>query len=515
MTQKTSIDQVTVGLSAAGVRPAEETSSPAPISPNDPFCILVMGDFSGRSSRGICDPGTVSSRALHWIDRDNFEEVMSRLEPRLALNFGESDERQELSFRELDDFHPDQLFQSVESFDRLRRLRRQLRNADTFNAAAAKLGAITPSQPRPSESATAEQGNTELDASEQASLLDSALAATDSDTTAGSKSIVDRLVEQAIAPYVIPAADPRQADLIASVDAGITDLMRRLLHHPSFQELESNWRGLWSLVRHLETDGQLKIRVLDVSLDELRDGVSDSEVPNQSPLKQRIIDGLVQTPGEIRPTVLALCSEFQSTPADVELLGALAQIAAAAGAPLLTGAAAELVGLSSFDRVPDIADWSPLESEYADALCRLRSASAARYLGVTMPRVLMRRGYEGDTDAFDFEEISPAAEHREFLWGNGALLVARLIGEAFSVDGWNLNLDHPLEVGDMPMCIFEEDGEKVAKPCAEGLLSDRAAAKISEFGFIPLQSYRGQDRIRVGGIHSMSDALTPLAGRWD
>ncbi|MDA1017080.1 MAG: type VI secretion system contractile sheath large subunit [Planctomycetota bacterium] len=506
MPQKTSIDQVAVGLSTSpGVQLSTDSASPTPAAPSDPFCIVVMGDFSGRSSRDVRDSTSLSTRPLHWVDRDDFEDVMARLSPRLALKLGTaSAESLELEFKDLDDFHPDQLFASVESFDRLKRLRRRLQNSDTFNAAAAQLGAVAAPPAATPTPDPIEPGN----------LLDSALAATDAGVGAQPKSIVDRLVEQAIAPYVVPAADPRQADLIAGVDSGITDLMRRLLHHPSFQDLESNWRSLWSLVRHLETDGQLKLRLLDVSRDELQDDLCSTAASHQSTFQRRIIDGLVQTPGETRPALFVLCSRFHANTDDVRLLKALARIAATAEAPLLTGGTSELVGSLSFDRVPDYTEWSPLEPEFAAAWNQLRAEPVAKFLGITVPGILLRCGYRDDVEAFDFDEMTPTPKHDEFLWGNGAMLLARLIGEAFSTDGWQLDPERQLEVGDFPMHIFEDAGETIAKPCAEGLLSERAAEKICNAGLIPLLSVRGQDRICIGGVHSVADPSTPLASRW-
>ena len=45
--------------------------------------------------------------------------------------------------------------------------------------------------------------------------------------------------------------------------------MNEILHAPEFQQIESAWRGLNYLVFNSETDANLKIRVMNVSKNEL------------------------------------------------------------------------------------------------------------------------------------------------------------------------------------------------------------------------------------------------------
>jgi len=82
----------------AGSQPSREVPEP-----ETPFRILILGDFSGRANRGICEPTLVGRRPIP-VDRDNFEEVLERLLPELRLTPQVS-----LRFRELEDFHPDRI----------------------------------------------------------------------------------------------------------------------------------------------------------------------------------------------------------------------------------------------------------------------------------------------------------------------------------------------------------------------------------------------------------------------
>ena len=86
-------------------------------------------------------------------------------------------------------------------------------------------------------------------------------------------------VQQAVgtlATQALGKANVISDDVISTVEGMIAELDKKLsaqinavIHHPDFQKLESAWRGLHYLVSNTETDSHLKIRVLNVSKDEL------------------------------------------------------------------------------------------------------------------------------------------------------------------------------------------------------------------------------------------------------
>lgn len=510
MAKDSVVTNVQVDLNNGSVLQPTTSQTPIPAQPDDPFCILVLGDFSGRASRHVCEPETLSDRRIHTIDRDDFDEVFIRLNPQLHLTLGGLDKHSvALTFRELDDLHPDQLYESVELFAELRTLRRRLKNPDTFAAAARQMGAMAqPGSPTDSSPIPTDQSTATPDGS---SLLDAALEATDH---APQKPLIDQLIDEIVAPYVIPGPDPRLPDLLTSVDSGIAHLMRQLLHHPEFQALEANWRGLYSLVRNLETNRTLKIQLLDVSLDELQADQSEHASIEQSAFYQRIVQGLVHSPDQLRPAVMVGCWQFGPTVDDVALLSQLASVGATAEAPLLASAASTFVGGPSFDQFPDPDDWTAPPEEFLGAWNKLRSQSLAQFLGLTMPDVLLRRPYSDDVEAFDFLELTDAAVHSDYLWGNAALLYGRRLGEAFTADGWQLNLQGQQKIGGLPMHFYQEDGDSVAKSCAEGWLTSVAAKAIAEFGLMPLISVKAHDSVLLGGLRSASKQFTLLRGRW-
>ncbi len=97
-----------------------------------PFVIGVMGDFSGDRPSDELRP--LKDRNFIRIDKDNFDEVMRRIEPRLAfkventLDGGDTQLSVELTFESLDDFEPANVARRIEPLRRLLDKRNQLQD---------------------------------------------------------------------------------------------------------------------------------------------------------------------------------------------------------------------------------------------------------------------------------------------------------------------------------------------------------------------------------------------------
>ena len=94
------------------------------------ICLLytsIMADFSGRADREApTDLFDLASRPLLPVDVDHFDPVMARFSPKLSLPLGVNDATLTIPFGQLDDFHPDALYQRLELFQALRRSRASL-----------------------------------------------------------------------------------------------------------------------------------------------------------------------------------------------------------------------------------------------------------------------------------------------------------------------------------------------------------------------------------------------------
>lgn len=482
---------------------AGEEPEPLPLPDSDtPFRILLMGDFSGRASRGICDPSLKGRRPI-LVDRDNFEQVMEKLRVELPC----------VRFAELDDFHPDRLWRELPVFASLRDLRARLEDRATFQAAAAEMRSRRATPPEPAQAAPSP---------DLARLTPDQLFARMLDETAPEEAPAPRradpfdlLLRDIVTPHLEPRPDPRQPELIAQVDETVSAQMRAILHHPEFQALEAAWRALFFLVRRMETDTALKLYILDVTKAELAP-MAAAESLTATPLYGIAVEQSIGTPGGEPWAVLAGVYAFENSAEDVLLLSALGRVARAAGAPFLAAASPRILGCASLAATPEPRKWQARPDAGA-AWQALRRTTEAEWVGLALPRFLLRLPYGAATDsteAFDFEETSGAPVHEEYLWGNPVFACLDLLGRGFSHYGWQFRPDAFREVEGLPAHVYRENGESALKPCAEALLTDAAAEAIADKGLMTWLSMKGGDRIRLLRFQSIAEPATALPGRW-
>jgi type VI secretion system protein ImpB len=94
-----------------------------------PFVVGVLGDFTGKPDQPL---PRMKERKFVEIDRDNFNQVLAGMKPRLAyrvdnkLTDDGSKMGVELRFNSIEDFEPDQLVNQVEPLRRLVEARKKL-----------------------------------------------------------------------------------------------------------------------------------------------------------------------------------------------------------------------------------------------------------------------------------------------------------------------------------------------------------------------------------------------------
>ncbi|MBK7663759.1 MAG: type VI secretion system contractile sheath large subunit [Sterolibacteriaceae bacterium] len=105
-------------------------------------------------------------------------------------------------------------------------------------------------------------------------------------------------------------------------------------------------------------------------------------------------------------------------------------------------------------------------------------------------------------------------EHEAYLWGSPAFALALLAGQAFTEDGWNMELAGGLDIGDLPSHIYREVGESRQQPCAEVATGESAGEAILRHGIMAVLSYRNCNAARLLRWQSIADPLQPLQGAW-
>lgn len=334
------------------------------------------------------------------------------------------------------------------------------------------------------------------------------------------KLSVERAV-QTLAREVINSTDLVNEDaiktieaLIAEIDRKLSDQMNAILHNETLRQLEGAWRGLHYLVNNTETDELLKIRVFNVSKKELHKTLKKFKGTNwdQSPIFKKVYEEEYGQFGGEPYGVLIGDYYFDHSPVDVELLGELAKIAAAAHAPFIAAANPSLMHMGSWRELSNPRDLTKLFQTAEHASWRsLRDDEDSRYVGLTMPRFLARQPYGPTTnpvDEFAFEEDIDHGNHECFVWANSAYAFGVNINRSFKLYGWCSRIrgvESGGAVEKLPVHTFPtDDGGLDVKCPTEIAISDRREAELAKSGLMPLVYRKNSDLASFIGACSLN-----------
>ena len=487
-------------------------------SSTTPFHAVIMSNFSGSREH-------TTSFKPRVIDRDTFDQILESINPSLSFPLSEDQNSLiNLTFKELEDFEPDALYNSLDIFSDLRALRRRLSNNASFEAAAREMNAwqenVSTNKNMQKQTVETPQAVLETEASDGGSFLDSLISETeqrqeDNIKNAG-ENLAQSLIQQIVAPYVLPSAHPQQAALVSAVDDSITGLMNTILHHPEFQALESGWRGLYQTIRNVKTNSNLKLFYVDVSKGVLEDSLKENELET-TPVFKQMIEPFTEIAGSKPRSVIVGDYYFGDTNADLLLLEKLGLLAKHANATFVAAAKPEVIGATDLGKQTEVDNWTiSREPESVSAWQKLRELPQATNLALAFPRVIMRLPYGEKTksiDSFNFEEMK-GSEHSHYLWGNPAFYVLISLATSFEKNGWQFRPGEDNEIENLPAHHYEEDGDTELKACAETYLTEKSGERLLENGLLPIWSILRSDSARIGPYSSLHISNQRIRGRW-
>ena len=487
---------------------------PTRLGPDKPMRILVLGDFSGHRQKTT--GSQKDYRLIEKIDIDNFADIFAKIKPELHLNLDEGLSNIIMSFEDIDDFHPDALFAKIDIFAQFFSLRKKLKAPVTFKEAAQDLQKILNiSRLEQHPENTDLPLNDERDDETLKRLLGESSSAKQAEN---SEDVVLRYIKNLISDHIVDDVAPFQDVYIKAVDDAISALMRKIMHHPDFQALEAAWRSVYMLVSSLETDETLSLSLLDVDKRRLsQDLVLSGHDLSATDLFYRLVSQGVNCYGEDPWSMIIGNFTFGGSDGDIALLTALGGIASFAGGPFIAAAEPELLACQTSANLSDYQDWGEVDKTTLLRWKALRKSDVAPWIGLLLPRILMRLPYAQDTDpvdSFQFEELTSNGEHESLLWGNSAFYCALLIARTFMQQGWNMQLGKYMEITDLPAYVQRGGDEAKLKPCAEICINDHTMEKILEQGIMPFISHRNLNMVRLARFQSIAEPLVNIRGAW-
>ncbi|MFH1138310.1 MAG: type VI secretion system contractile sheath large subunit [Pseudomonadota bacterium] len=418
-----------------------------------PFKILVLGDFSRRG-----DDVPVEDLRPARVEKNNFDQVLEKCNPvlniRVKNHFGGDPEDRlplKINIRRLGDFEPDALVSSIP----------ELRLA--------------------------------LDRKKGVLGLRPAL-----ETAPAPRSLLALLLQTDAPPEKI---DRRFIDVLAAdLDWKLGRQLDEILHHPDFQGLERAWRGLKFLVDRVDFRENIILEILDLPKNKLLEDFADSLNILQSGFHKLVYTAEYGQFGGSPHAVIVADYFFDHSPRDIKLLQDMAAVGAMSHAPVIANASPEFFGSADFSDLPNLKD--PAGHFASRQFARwqsLRESEDSRYLGLTLPRFLLRKPYsaEDTTTSGYYHEEDVRGRRESHLWGGAALALASRLADSFARYRWRPNIIGPKGGGLVEGLIFP-DFESLPgiehKIPTEVFISERLEFDLAQEGFIALTLRNGSDQ---------------------
>ncbi|CFR14296.1 EvpB family type VI secretion protein [Yersinia frederiksenii] len=337
---------------------------------------------------------------------------------------------------------------------------------------------------------------TELDAFQSNDAL--AEATTDERVTAAVSVFLDLLKQSS---RKVEKLDKTLLDgHIAALDDQISRQLDAVMHHPDFQRVESGWRGLKFLVDRTDFRQNVKIELLDVSKEDLRQDFEDCPEIVQSGLYRHTYIQEYDTPGGEPIGSVISNYEFDAGPQDIALLRNISKVSAAAHMPFIASVGPKFFLKDSMEEVAAIKDIGNYfdRAEYIKWKS-FRDSDDARYIGLTMPRVLGRLPYGPDTvpvRSFNYVEEVKGPDHEKYLWANASFAFAANMVKSFIKNGWCVQIRGPQAGGavtDLPIHLYDLGTGNQVKIPSEVMIPETREFEFANLGFIPLSYYKNRD----------------------
>jgi len=288
--------------------------------------------------------------------------------------------------------------------------------------------------------------------------------------------------------------------LIAKIDAKMSEQLDEIMHASGFQKMESSWRGLKFLIDRTDFRKNVRIELLDVSKDALRESFEDAPELIQSALYKQVYSGAYDQPGADPYGAMIANYEFENSAQDITLLQEVSKVASSAHCPFIGSVGPKFFGKNSMEewkKIPDLKAW--METAEYTKWRSFRESEDSRYVGLTFPRFMVRLPYGPESvpvKGFNYVENVKGPDHEKYLWSNASFAFASNMVRSFVSDGWCVQIRGPQAGGtveNLPVHLYDVGKGKQMKIPTEVPIDETAEFTTANLGFIPFSHYQGRD----------------------
>src|SRR5271157_1587240 len=287
---------------------------------------------------------------------------------------------------------------------------------------------------------------------------------------------------------------------IGEIDRKLSLQLDEIMHHANFQKMEAAWRSLKFLVDRIDFKKNAKLDILDASKEDLAEDFEDAPETIQSGLYKHVYVSEYDTPGGEPYGSIVSNFEFDSGPSDITLLQNVSKVSAACHCPFLGTASPKFFGKETIQDLTKIEDLhNYMERSEFLKWNSFRQTEDARYVGLMLPRFMLRLPYGPDTQPvkeFNYTENVKGTDHDKYLWGNSTFAFAANMVRSYIENGWCVQIRGPEaggKVEDLPVHIYDVGKGKQMKIPTEILIPETREFEFAQEGFIPLSFYKNRN----------------------
>lgn len=457
-----------------------------------------MADLGGLELGSTTAFRPLVEREPRQVDRDDVDRVLAAMGAGIELPVEEDGPPLRLSFRSLEDFHPDRLLACLPFFQAIRDMKERVRRGGVERQTGDPAGEASPSQSERGadlldEIVSLNAGSGRINGAEGGGR-ETEMGQGDN----GMPRELEEFLRRITRPHLVDEPGEGERRRLEALDEIATRQLRRILRHPRLQTLEALWRGVAHLVRRLETGPRLKVFLLQSTRREVVEAARGGDL-------ERVLSTTARKAGVGTGwSVVLLHQSFSSDPEDLEALEGVARTGGRLETPFLAEVDPSLLEARGGRPVP----WE-----------ELRSQEGARYLSLLLPRFLLRPPYgaeENPCETMDFEELElgedPELAH--LLWGHPGLLALMHLGHRFAQRGWSFRPGAAGELEGLAPLIHQGDRGASVLPPTEVLLAPGEVQELAEAGFAPIIGRAGERELRLPLLLSIASPAAVLRGPW-
>lgn len=258
--------------------------------------------------------------------------------------------------------------------------------------------------------------------------------------------------------------------------------VKAIMDHPNFQQLESAWLGLSTVVQAVGKSHSIKVKVLQASWQEVQGDLRSGPQLEQTLLFRKIYTETLDHPGG-EPFGLMIGDYYLfstypgGTAEERERLLQFAGILSQAFVPFVAAVSPSFLGLESFKQLqPPLNLETLFQTEDYVPWKTFRQSEPLHFIALLLPRILIRIERKG---------LGGYAE-KALLWGNPVYFYASRVIKRFLETGWFTPIQETqIAEAALPRLFWPTDRDKrFPLMLTECRITDRLEQQLSEIGLI-------------------------------